>query len=442
MRIFGYMTGLVLGVLLMAGCSNTVDTAGIEIGNPELANNDTIPDTMQSLAFKAGFSIDYSDLNPVEEREMSALLRSSPLARSASKNEPLIIDTLNLTLTEVRSYCSFYVGVSVVQSLGLVVWPYEDAPYVVLPVSFVDDELIDETFSSIDLQSEGRLKEIGVSFDINRKNYPAVQGHVMIGDTYVPFVYEMSLFQMFSLRFHFSQIKVENRIANLSVAFYVRHFTDGVDLQSLAIDRDGVIRINSTSNVAVWEAFNERFVPSFGALRYEYLDDKGHSSSNYVDEILLDVAGDVGEDVVTDGKLGKLSTDWIFLTQFRGEADTAYVDVDDKHRAIEVDVTSAGQYSYSVQLLHENIPMLAGHKYKCSFSIKASEKGQITARIGSYLTYETVGFEEHVSVTTSEQKFEVEFEPEVNDPFARFEFNLGGDVRKIWIRDLKITRLD
>lgn len=442
MRVFGYMTGLVLGVLLMAGCSNTVDTAGIEIGNPELANNDTIPDTMQSLAFKAGFSIDYSDLNPVEEREMSALLRSSPLARSASKNEPLIIDTLNLTLTEVRSYCSFYVGVSVVQSLGLVVWPYEDAPYVVLPVSFVDDELIDETFSSIDLQSEGRLKEIGVSFDINRKNYPAVQGRVMIGDTYVPFVYEMSLFQMFSLRFHFSQIKVENRIANLSVAFYVRHFTDGVDLQSLAIDRDGVIRINSTSNVAVWEAFNERFVPSFGALRYEYLDDKGHSSSNYVDEILLDVAGDVGEDVVTDGKLGKLSTDWIFLTQFRGEADTAYVDVDDKHRAIEVDVTSAGQYSYSVQLLHENIPMLAGHKYKCSFSIKASEKGQITARIGSYLTYETVGFEEHVSVTTSEQKFEVEFEPEVNDPFARFEFNLGGDVRKIWIRNLKITRLD
>lgn len=442
MRVFGYMTGLVLGVLLMAGCSNTVDTAGIEIGNPELANNDTIPDTMQSLAFKAGFSIDYSDLNPVEEREMSALLRSSPLARSASKNEPLIIDTLNLTLTEVRSYCSFYVGVSVVQSLGLVVWPYEDAPYVVLPVSFVDDELIDETFSSIDLQSEGRLKEIGVSFDINRKNYPAVQGHVMIGDTYVPFVYEMSLFQMFSLRFHFSQIKVENRIANLSVAFYVRHFTDGVDLQSLAIDRDGVIRINSTSNVAVWEAFNERFVPSFGALRYEYLDDKGHSSSNYVDEILLDVAGDVGEDVVTDGKLDKLSTDWIFLTQFRGEADTAYVDVDDKHRAIEVDVTSAGQYSYSVQLLHENIPLLAGHKYKCSFSIKASEKGQITARIGSYLTYETVGFEEHVSVTTSEQKFEVEFEPEVNDPFARFEFNLGGDVRKIWIRNLKITRLD
>jgi hypothetical protein len=436
------MTGLVLGVLLMAGCSNTVDTAGIEIGNPELANNDTIPDTMQSLAFKAGFSIDYSDLNPVEEREMSALLRSSPLARSASKNEPLIIDTLNLTLTEVRSYCSFYVGISIVQSLGLVVWPYEDAPYVVLPVSFVDDELIDETFSSIDLQSEGRLKEIGVSFDINRKNYPAVQGRVMIGDTYVPFVYEMSLFQMFSLRFHFSQIKVENRIANLSVAFYVRHFTDGVDLQSLAIDRDGVIRINSTSNVAVWEAFNERFVPSFGALRYEYLDDKGHSSSNYVDEILLDVAGDVGEDVVTDGKLNKLSTDWIFLTQFRGEADTAYVDVDDKHRAIEVDVTSAGQYSYSVQLLHENIPLLAGHKYKCSFSIKASEKGQITARIGSYLTYETVGFEEHVSVTTSEQKFEVEFEPEVNDPFARFEFNLGGAVRKIWIRNLKITRLD
>ena len=442
MRIFGYMTSLVLGVLLMAGCSNTVDTAGIEIGNPELANNDSVPDSMQILAFKAGFSIDYSDLNPVEERKTTALLRSTPLAKSASKNEPLLIDTLNLTLTEVRSYCSFYVGVSVVQSLGLVVWPYEDAPYVVLPVSFVDDELIDETFSSIDLQSEGRLKEIGVSFDINRRNYPVVHGQVMIGDVYVPFVYELSQFQMFSLRYHFSQIKVENRIANLSVAFHVRHFTDGVDLQSLTVDRDGVVRINSTSNVSVWKTFNERFVPSFGALRYEYLDDKGYTFMDYVDEILLDVAGEVGENVVTDGKLDEYSPDWIFLTQLRGDADSTYVIVKDKTRAIEVDVTSAGLYSYSVQLMHENIPMLAGHKYKCSFLIRASEEGQITARIGSYLTYETVGFEEHVQVTTTEQKFEVEFEPEVNDPFARFEFNLGGAVRKIWVRNVKITRLD
>ena len=442
MRIFGYMAGLVLGVLLMAGCSNTVDTAGIEIGNPELANNDSTNTSAQPLAFKAGFSIDYSDVLPADEKNASILARSVPLAKPASKNEPLLIDTLILILTEVRSYCSFYVGVSVLQSKGLPVWPYEDAPYAVLPISFVDDELVDETFSSIDLQSEGRLKEIGVSFEVSRRNHPAIHGHVMIGDVYVPFIYELSHIQLFSLRYHFSQVKVEDWIANLSVAFHVRHFTDGVDLNSLTVDRDGVVRINSTSNVSVWEAFNERFVPSFGALRYEYVDEKGHTFTDYVEDILLDIAGDVGENIVTDGKLGRYSPEWIFLTQLRGEADSAYVNVDEKTRAIEVDVTSEGQYSYSVQLMHENISMLAGHRYKCSFSIRASEEGQITARIGSYLTYEKVGFEEHLQVTTTEKKFEVEFEPKVNDPFARFEFNLGGAVRKIWIRNVKITRLD
>ncbi|MBO7062510.1 MAG: carbohydrate binding domain-containing protein [Fibrobacter sp.] len=442
MRIFGYMAGLVLGVLLMAGCSNTDDVAGIEIGNPGLANRNPASDSVQSLAFKAGFTIDYSDVLPAKEENASILTRSTSVAKSASKNEPLVIDSMYLTLTEVRSYCSFYVGVSIVQSMGLVVWPYENSPYDVLPVSFVDDELIDETFSSIDLQSEGRLKEVGVSFEISRRTHPSVQGRVMIGDVYVPFVYELSRFQQFSLRYHFSQIKVEDWIANLSVAFHVRHFTDGVDLSSLEVGRDGVVRIDSTNNTAVWEKFNERFVPSFGALRYEYLDEKGHTFDDYVNDILLEVVGDVGENVVTDGSLGSYSPDWIFLTQLRGEADSAYVNVKEKTRAIEIDVTSAGQYSYSVQLMHENIPMLAGHKYKCSFLIRASEEGLITARIGSYLTYETVGFEEHVQVTTSEKNFEVEFEPMVNDPFARFEFNIGGAVRKIWVRDLKITRLD
>ena len=442
MRIFGYMAGLVLGVLLMAGCSNTDDVAGIEIGNPGLANRNPASDSVQSLAFKAGFTIDYSDVLPAKEEKASILTRSTSVAKSASKNEPLVIDTMYLTLTEVRSYCSFYVGVSIVQSMGLVVWPYENSPYDVLPVSFVDDELVDETFSNIDLQSEGRLKEVGVSFEISRRTHPSVQGRVMIGDVYVPFVYELSRFQQFSLRYHFSQIKVEDWIANLSVAFHVRHFTDGVDLSSLEVGRDGVVRIDSTNNTAVWEKFNERFVPSFAALRYEYLDEKGHTFDDYVNDILLEVAGDVGENVVTDGSLETYSPDWIFLTQLRGEADSAYVNVKEKTRAIEIDVTAAGQYSYSVQLLHENIPMLAGHKYKCSFLIRASEEGLITARIGSYLTYETVGFEEHVQVTTSEKKFEVEFEPMVNDPFARFEFNIGGAVRKIWVRDLKITRLD
>lgn len=112
MRSLCSIIGCVLVALWAVGCSESDSTAGIEIGNPEIAQN---------IGLTADFSIDYSDAKPVS------------LAKAAAKDEKVVIDTFQLTLTEVRSFCSFYVGVSVNQEDGLLLWPYEDDPAAVLP---------------------------------------------------------------------------------------------------------------------------------------------------------------------------------------------------------------------------------------------------------------------------------------------------------------------
>ena len=107
----------------------------------------------------------------------------------------------------------------------------------------------------------------------------------------------------------------------------------------------------------------------------------------------------------------------------------------------KIQVTEGGKYSYSVQLIQENVALLAGKKYKCIFTIWSDVEGWITARIGAYDDYETIGFQEHVKVGTSGQSVEIEFVPKESTPFARFELNLGSKVRTFFIKDVKIFRL-
>lgn len=435
MRNLKFFAACLLGAICFYGCTSEKSTAGIEIGNPAVESE-------VALSFTAGFSIDYSDVEPVVlDRPVVAVVSPVPLLKSASDDEPVLIDTLNLNLTEVRSYCSFYVGISVDPSMGLVVWPYENSSVVSLPISFTDEDLIDETFKNINLQTEGRLKEIGVSFEIMRSRSPFIRGRVLIKGKYVPFAYELSEFQIFSLRYHYSQIEVKDNVANLSVKFRVHNFVDGVDFSDAKQDDDGVIRITKESNSEIWDSLNTRFVSSFQALRYEYLGADGLDDSGYVNDVWMNVANSINENFITNGNFVTDNSDWILLTQLLGAADTTRILEKDSSYTMNVEVTNGGSYSYSVQLMHENVPIVAGHKYKCSFTIWSNKEGLITARLGSYLTYETEGFNEHVQVTKKKQNVEIEFVPEVDDPFARFELNLGGSERRFWIRDVEIVRI-
>ena len=409
-----------LVALWTVGCSDADNTAGIEIGNPEVAHN---------IGLTADFSIDYSDAKLIS------------LAKSAADDEKIVIDTFRLTLTEVRSYCSFYAGMSVDLESGLILWPYEEDPAAVLPISFTDGEVVKEAFENINLQTEGRLKEIGVSFEIDkRKGQKAIYGRIRKNGKKIPFVYELTEIQLFSLLYHYSQIDVRDSVVNLSIAFRVHRFVDGLNLDSAKVGNDGVIHFSKSENGNLWNALNERFLPSFQALRYEYTDAGGKTISDYVDDIWDNLSGTLNKNLVSNGNFKENSSDWILHTQLNGAADTSIVK-DDKSNAMKVHVTKGGEYSYSVQLLHENISVVAGAKYKISFTIWSDVEGQITARLGTYIRYETNGFQEHVKVDTKKRTIEYEFTPEVTDPFARLDMNLGKGERTFWIKDVQILRI-
>ena len=142
MRLVWSIVCCVLGMLAVVGCSsggNSDPIAGIEIGNP-------------ALALTADFSVDYSEIE------------TNALKKSAAKDEPMLLDSFSMSLFEVRSYSSYYVAVSVNPTEGLPLWPEEDAPETSLSVSFTEGSSVVDPFKNINLEDEGYLKEIGVSF--------------------------------------------------------------------------------------------------------------------------------------------------------------------------------------------------------------------------------------------------------------------------------------
>ena len=441
--------------LSLAACSNDKSLTGIEIGNPSIADSDTtardtaakdssvkdttIKDTTSkdtadkkqpALPLVADFSIDYSEVNP------------KALAKEADKDEPILLDSFSLILTEVRSYSSYYYTTLIVDPVvGLQLWPYEDAPNESLAISSTKGSLIEDPFKDIDLNEEGYLKEMGVGFKPDETM--AIFGRILIDKKYHPFVYSLSNFQTLMLRYHYSQIDTANGKANLSVVFRVKQFTDGIDFSGAEVGEDSVIHIDSKYNSELWNAMNKRFVTSFQPLRYDYTTVAGDAHFEYVADIWKGIAAKKGENTIINGNFSSpFTTDWILMNQFGGHSDTTVLlEKGSKERIMQVNVTDGGKHSYSVQLIQENVALIAGVQYQCVFTIWSDVEGQITARIGSYNTYETIGFQEHVQVQTTGQSVGITFTPEVSDPFARFELNLGGSERTFWIKEVKVLRL-
>lgn len=422
MRIFRSIIGLALAALFVVGCSKSGSNsdevvAGIEIGNP-------------ALALTADFSVDYNEV------------LEGVLAKSAAADEPVLLDSFAMDLFEVRSYSSYYVSVGFDAADGLPVWPYENSSDTLLPISFIEESAVIEPFSNINLMDEGYLKEIGVGLKPRNSN-ASIYGRLLVNGEYVPFEYSMTNFQKATLRYHFTQVEwVTDSLINLSVVFYVRYFVKGVDLTSAEISDDGIIHLNGEENSALWNKLNQRFLPSFRPLRYNVVDAQGNEIEDYVKDMWEDVVGAMSENTIKNGNFANGLEGWIFFTQMMGAASANVETEKDGDHILVVDVTNGGNKSYSVQLIQEDVALVAGKKYKCVFTIWSNVKGQITARIGTYDDYETIGFQEHVQVGTSGQSFEKEFSPAESTPFARFELNLGNEIRKFYIKDVKIYRLE
>lgn len=420
MRLVWSIVCCVLGMLAVVGCSsggNSDPIAGIEIGNP-------------ALALTADFSVDYSEIE------------TNALKKSAAKDEPMLLDSFSMSLFEVRSYSSYYVAVSVNPTEGLPLWPEEDAPETSLSVSFTEGSSVVDPFKNINLEDEGYLKEIGVSFKPEAAN-SVIRGRVMIDGEYVPFEYDLNGYQRLQLRYHFSQIeRVSDSVANLSVVFHVRYFVKNIDFSKATIDDDGVIYLNNANNATIWNALNNNFVSAFRPLRYDYVDAQGNAGEDFVKDIWDGVVGAMSDNTIENGNFSKGMDHWIFFTQLNGEATANVVEEKSGDHYLKVVVTNGGTRSYSVQLIQEDVALVAGKKYKCVFTIWSDVEGQITARIGTYDDYETVGFMEHPIVKTTGQSFEKEFSPSESTPFARFELNLGKVERTFYIKEVKIYRLE
>lgn len=409
------------------------DVSGIEIGNP-------------TLALTAGFSVDYSDVE------------SASLRKEAPQGEPVVLDSFTMKLTSVRTYSSYYTYMPTYNAKeGLQVWPKEipecdrfclDTVRIpqTMRVSFIDETFVDEAFNGIELMDGGFLKEIGVSVEpyYDDDIYDDIYGRVNIDGKYVPFVFDLSNFSNLQLRYHYSQIEIDSiaHKANVSVVFRAKVFTEGVDFSKATVSEDGVIYIDQKNNVELWEKMNNQFVPSFQPLRYFFTNAIGVDSSAYVTDVWKGIAADVNENTLINGNFqSPFTTDWILVTQYGGKADTSLVVEKTGERIMNVNVTAGGDSSFSVQLIQENVALIAGVKYQCVFTIWSDVADSITARIGSYVTFKTVGFSKHVYVGKSGQSVQIDFTPEVSDPFARFELNLGKQKRKFWIKEVKVLRL-
>ena len=415
---FGSLVAMACMVMAFVGCSNDdKSVAGIEIGNP-------------SLAFTADFSVDYSQVTT-----------NSLSKTSAAKDEPLLLDSFALDFFEVRSYSSYYVAVNIDVSKGVRLWPGEDLADSSLKVSFTEASVVEEPFKNIDLEDKGYLKEMGVSFR-PAKDMPKVYGKLLLNGEYVPVQYSLAWLNRFELRYHYSQIeKVSDSIANLSVAFFPRYFVDGIDFSKIEIAEDGVVYFDADHNAATWEALNHQFVSSFRPLRYGFVNDVGEISEDYVLDIWEGIIGSMSDNTIKNGDFSNDFYGWIVFDQFGGESKASVEKEGNGGHYAKVQVTQAGKYSYSVQLIQENVALLADKKYKCVFTIWSDVEGQITARIGAYDDYVTIGFQKHVNVGTSGKSVEIEFVPRESTPFARFELNLGSKVRTFYIKDVKIFRL-
>lgn len=419
MRIVGFKFGFVLVVACVAmalvACSDK-KVSGIEIGNP-------------SLAFTADFSVDYSQVS------------GNSLAKAASDNEPLLLDSFALDFFQVRSYSSYYVAVNIDMTSGVQLWPDEDIMDSSLRVSFTDASVVEEPFKGIDLEDVGYLKEMGVLLrPHDDKDYMA--GRLLVKGKYVPFRYSLSWFKNFELRYHFSQIeRVSDSLANLSVVFYPRYFADGVDFSQVAVAEDGVVYLDELRNADIWAELNQQFIPSFRSLRYGFSNSQGELGEAYVLDIWEGIIGSMSDNTISNGDFSKGFENWILFNQFEGEYKASVEKESSGEHYAKIQVTKGGSKSYSVQLIQENVALLAGKKYKCVFTIWSDIEGQITARIGAYDDYMTVGFQEHVQVGTSGKSVEIEFTPRESTPFARFELNLGKMERTFYIKAVKIYRI-
>ena len=429
MSLYRFFTASFIGLsIIIMACSSKPEkpSAGIEIGNP-------------SIAFTASFILDYG---------LQSNVPSKILSKAPADNEIMLIEGFRLDLKEVRSYSSYYVYVAMDPTEGLLLWPYASMPEnSKLSINFGKDfkdgeSFISKAFNKIDLQEEGLLKEIGLRFEPNTSSEYAIHGVLNINDQSQAFEFSLSAFKGIDLRYHHQQAELYNDSLNLPVTFHVNRWIQKVDLKAAESSEDGIIRFSETHNVDLWNSLNERFLSSFSCLRWTWERHDDTFVSDYVPEALnqFDI---INKNWAENGDFSNGLAQWILVEQYSGTATTAIIKEKNNEQQLKVTVSNGSTQNYSVQLIHEDIPILENRKYKLIFTAWSNIEGPIVVRLGSYhLPYNTLGFQEKPIITKNGKSFEIEYFGAEDNTFARLEFNLGGQERQFWFKNIQVLRVD
>lgn len=142
----------------------------------------------------------------------------------------------------------------------------------------------------------------------------------------------------------------------------------------------------------------------------------------------------------TDTGIIPENKDWQFAVGNFGGAASASVEELAEGSFARVDITSAGNQTYSVQLI-QHLPVIEGYTYQVSFDAKASkERTFVVSPSGdgdnSWVKYAT--YEARVKEETESYSFTFKMNS-VTDPTARLEFNIGKDTGSVWIGNVSVT---
>lgn len=422
-----------VAIALIAGCSSPSDgnkSAGIEIGNP-------------SLAFSAHFVVDYNS----SDSDFTFIKTLSKA--SATAENSFVVDDLHLNLMRLSAYSSYYIYVNFDITQGLLLWPVSGDSSESVAVKFSDesgatDSSLAAALGNLKLDGDGLLKEIGLTMKADPDSSSStVSGSMFLGNAAVPFEFRLSNIAQMELRYHRDQLVFDSAdsSSSLTVRFHVPAWVSGLDLSGAVASPDGVVRFDSVNNVVLWDSLSARFLASFSCVHWITTALDGTTSDTYAAGALAryDV---IDSNWVTNGQFLNGGEGWILVQQLNGVADTAIVRESEASYYMRVSVVNPGLYSYSVQLIHEDVPVLQGRKYKLVFTAVADSADSITVRLGSYSSYATVGFQKHIFIDSLWTSHEVEYTGLANDPFARLEFNLGSSASEFRIKDVKIYRID
>ena len=132
--------------------------------------------------------------------------------------------------------------------------------------------------------------------------------------------------------------------------------------------------------------------------------------------------------------------DWKFLL-FNGGEGSAEI----KDGEMIITTKNYGTEEYSVQLVHPDLPMLKGHKYRVTFDIRADEARKcivcVSAPNAGWIRYLK---DTSIDLTTDWNTFTFEFEmKDKDDNNGRLEFNMGKhkDTATIHIKNVRVEEI-